>query len=43
LHVAAVYVNNFVNHLYQMGSEICEDHSVPFEILKPLIKETAEK
>ena len=43
LHVAAVFVNNFVNHLYQMGNEICEKNNVPFEILKPLIQETANK
>ena len=43
LHVAAVYVNNFTNHLYQIGSEICADNKVPFDILKPLIAETANK
>lgn len=43
LHVAAVFVNNFTNHLYQLGQEICEEHQVPFEILKPLIQETADK
>ena len=43
LHVSAVFVNNFVNHLYQMGNEICEVNKVPFEILKPLILETANK
>jgi predicted short-subunit dehydrogenase-like oxidoreductase (DUF2520 family) len=43
LHVAAVFVCNFVNHLYQIGNELCDAHQVPFEILKPLIKETAEK
>jgi predicted short-subunit dehydrogenase-like oxidoreductase (DUF2520 family) len=43
LHLAAVFVNNFVNHLYQIGNAICNEHQVPFEILKPLIKETAEK
>ncbi len=43
LHVAAVFVNNFTNHLYKIGSDICEENQVPFEILKPLIKETAEK
>jgi len=43
LHVAAVFVNNFTNHLYQIGQEICEEHQVPFEILRPLIQETAEK
>lgn len=43
LHVAAVFVNNFTNHLYQIGNEICEEHQVPFEVLLPLIQETAEK
>ena len=43
LHVAAVFVNNFTNHLYQIGQEICEENKVPFEILKPLIQETANK
>ncbi len=43
LHVAAVFVNNFTNHLYQIGSEICQEHQVPFDILKPLIAETAQK
>lgn len=43
LHVAAVFVNNFTNHLYQIGKEICAEHQLPFEILKPLILETANK
>lgn len=43
LHVSAVFVNNFTNHLYQIGQEICQEHQVPFEILKPLIQETAQK
>jgi predicted short-subunit dehydrogenase-like oxidoreductase (DUF2520 family) len=43
LHVAAVFVNNFTNHLYQLGNDICQENQVPFEILKPLILETAEK
>ena len=43
LHVAAVFVNNFTNHLYQIGQEICEEHQVPFDVLKPLIQETSEK
>ncbi|MBP4137164.1 Rossmann-like and DUF2520 domain-containing protein [Flavobacterium geliluteum] len=43
LHVSAVFVNNFTNYLYQIGHEICVEHQVPFEILKPLIQETAQK
>lgn len=43
LHVSAVFVNNFVNHLYQIGNEICIENKVSFDILKPLILETANK
>ncbi len=43
LHVAAVFVCNFVNHLYQIGQEICEEHHLSFELLQPLILETAQK
>lgn len=43
LHLAAVFTNNFVNHLYTMGQEICEQNNIPFKILLPLIKETAAK
>ncbi|WP_158841734.1 Rossmann-like and DUF2520 domain-containing protein [Polaribacter sp. L3A8] len=43
LHVAAVFVNNFTNHLYKIGNDICTEHNVPFEILHPLINETASK
>ena len=43
LHVAAVFVNNFTNHMYKIGNDICKENNVPFEILQPLIKETASK
>ena len=43
LHVAAVFVCNFVNHLYQIGNEICEENNVSFKVLQPLILETASK
>ena len=43
LHVAAVFVSNFVNHLYQIGNEICIENDLSFDILKPLIQETANK
>lgn len=43
LHIAAVFVNNFTNHLYKIGSDICAENNIPFDILKPLILETAEK
>lgn len=43
LHLAAVFVNNFTNHLFYIGSDICKTHQIPFKILHPLIHETAEK
>ena len=43
LHLAAVFVNNFTNHLYQIGKEICDEKELPFDILHPLIRETADK
>src|SRR5690606_37608456 len=43
LHVAAVFVSNFTNHLYSIGNEICNENNISFNILKPLIKETADK
>lgn len=43
LHVAAVFVNNFTNYMYTIGNDICDLNNVPFDILKPLIKETALK
>jgi predicted short-subunit dehydrogenase-like oxidoreductase (DUF2520 family) len=43
LHLAAVFVNNFTNHLFQIGNEICQENDLSFDILKPLIAETIEK
>ena len=43
LHIAAVFTNNFVNHLYQIGNEICLENQLSFDLLKPLIQETANK
>jgi len=43
LHLAAVFVCNFVNHLYAIGEKLLLEHQLEFEILKPLIRETAEK
>jgi predicted short-subunit dehydrogenase-like oxidoreductase (DUF2520 family) len=43
LHIAAVFVSNFTNHLYQIGYAICLENELPFDALKPLILETANK
>jgi predicted short-subunit dehydrogenase-like oxidoreductase (DUF2520 family) len=43
LHVAAVFANNFANHCFQISHEILEKEQLPFELLLPLIQETARK
>jgi predicted short-subunit dehydrogenase-like oxidoreductase (DUF2520 family) len=43
LHLAAVFVNNFVNHLLLQGQRLVEDAGMDFLLLKPIIKETLEK
>lgn len=43
LHVAAVFASNFTNHMYTLASDVCNEHNLPFDILKPLITETAAK
>jgi hypothetical protein len=41
LHLAAVMVNNFTNHLYTLTAEFCKNEGVDFKMLQPLIEETA--
>lgn len=43
IHVAAVFANNFSNHMYTIANEICEKYNIPFDILHPLIEETSNK
>lgn len=43
LHLSAVFACNFVNHLYGLGHRVLEKHNLEFEMLRPLIAETAEK
>ncbi len=43
VHMTGVWANNFVNHLYYIAGNICEQNNVPFDVLLPLIQETANK
>jgi predicted short-subunit dehydrogenase-like oxidoreductase (DUF2520 family) len=43
LHIAAVFVNNFTNHLYKIGDDILAERGLPFSLLQPLIAETMLK
>jgi len=43
LHVAAVFSCNFVNHFYHIAETILTKAELPFELLQPLVEETAAK
>jgi predicted short-subunit dehydrogenase-like oxidoreductase (DUF2520 family) len=43
VHLAAVFACNFVNDMYRNAGKILEKSSLPFEVLQPLIMETARK
>ncbi len=43
LHLAAVIANNFSNHLFTLAAEFVEQKGIPFDVLHPLILETALK
>jgi predicted short-subunit dehydrogenase-like oxidoreductase (DUF2520 family) len=43
LHVAAVFACNFVTHFYAVAAEVLKSKEIPFDVLQPLILETALK
>jgi len=43
LHLAAVFACNFPNYLYDAARQLLEKHRMEFELLRPLILETAQK
>ncbi len=43
LHLAAVFACNFPNHLYALANKILNQNGLDFEIIRPLIAETADK
>ena len=43
MHLAAVFANNFVNHLYSLSSELLKNEKISFDVLKPIILETTER
>lgn len=43
LHLSAVFACNFVNHCYAISQDILGKHGVPFDVMLPLIDETARK
>jgi predicted short-subunit dehydrogenase-like oxidoreductase (DUF2520 family) len=43
MHLAAVIVNNFVNHMYRAAANWCQQQQLDFSALLPLIQETAAR
>lgn len=43
LHLAAVFVNNFTNHLFTLANKLLKDNDLSLKILLPLIEETVNK
>lgn len=43
LHLAAVFTCNFTNHMYALAAELLKKYRLPFEVMLPLIDETARK
>ncbi|MEJ7736569.1 MAG: DUF2520 domain-containing protein [Chitinophagaceae bacterium] len=43
LHLAAVVINNFVNHLYVITADFCEHENIRFDLLLPLMTETSKR
>lgn len=43
LHLAAVFACNFTNHMYALASRLLTKYNLPFEVMLPLIDETARK
>lgn len=43
LHLSAVFACNFANHCYSASQELLQQHGIPFDVMLPLIDETAAK
>jgi len=43
VHLSGIWASNFVNHMYQIAQNICKEADLPFDVLRPLIEETALK
>lgn len=43
LHVAAVFANNFTNHMFFIADDILRQNKISFEVIRPLLEKTADK
>lgn len=43
LHISAVFACNFTNHLYALAKGLLDQQNIDFDLIRPLIAETADK
>ncbi len=43
LHVAAVFANNFTNHMFHIADDLLRQNKISFEVIRPLLEKTALK
>lgn len=43
LHIAAVFACNFANHLWHLAGKIAASENIPFDCLRPLIRQSCDK
>jgi predicted short-subunit dehydrogenase-like oxidoreductase (DUF2520 family) len=43
IHIAAVFLNNFTNHMLACAEELLSKHNMDFDLLRPLLEETWQK
>ncbi|MFA5244099.1 MAG: DUF2520 domain-containing protein, partial [Pedobacter sp.] len=43
LHISAVFACNFTNHLYALAKGLLDQQDIDFDLIRPLIAETADK
>ena len=43
LHLAAVFANNFSNHLFDIAAQMAKEQGLDWRLLVPIIEETADK
>ncbi|MDR1356438.1 MAG: DUF2520 domain-containing protein [Tannerellaceae bacterium] len=43
IHLAAVFACNFSNHMYMLAAKLLKEQGIPYNVLQPLINETAGK
>lgn len=43
LHLSAVLVNNFTNHLFAQSEQLLKENNLSFDLMKPIIQNTVDK